>query len=153
VDDPWLEASLWSSQFANPANGVVPPLYQALSISFADLDADQQDDLCGYTGNEVRCWGSKGVGFHAVGQSPWTTASSTFNNSWAGNEYYWKTIQYPDLDADGHADVCGRGYAGIYCAKTQMNGATPSFAAATLWTPQFGNPDNWHISPSYWQTI
>ena len=35
---------------------------------------------------------------------------------WAGAEYYWGTIHYPDLDGDGKADVCGRASGGLYCA-------------------------------------
>ena len=46
-------------------------------------------------------------------------ASSGFSDyaGWNTFDGYWKTIRMPDLDGNGHADVCGRSSAGIHCAK------------------------------------
>ena len=47
---------------------------------------------------------------------------------WAQSKYY-ETIQYPDLDGDGKADVCGRFLDGIHCtlAKNGFGTATGYF--------------------------
>ncbi len=35
-------------------------------------------------------------------------------NGWK-NSPYWNTIQFPDVNHDGRADVCGRGIQVVYC--------------------------------------
>ena len=41
----------------------------------------------------------------------------------------WSTIQFPDLNGDGKADLCGRGPDGLHCGLS--TGA--SFDPVTLW--------------------
>lgn len=53
-------------------------------------------------------------------------------------DYYYETIRFTDLFNDGSIDVCGRGYAGIYCT-TGLN----AWGAADLWTTDFGNGAGW----------
>ncbi len=62
----------------------------------------------------------------------------------------WSTIQFPDVNGDGKADVCGRATDGIYCSLS--NGAA-DFGPATIWAPNFSNANGWDSSESYWGSI
>jgi hypothetical protein len=53
-----------------------------------------------------------------------------------------------DLNADGRADVCGRGSAGVYCALS--NGA--GFGPVTLWQSTLSDVSGWN-HPQYFSTI
>jgi hypothetical protein len=89
-----------------------------------------------------------GTSIFSTGATVW---SSTFSdaNGWGDDPSYWKTIQFPDLNDDGKADVCGRASDGIYCALS--NGT--SFLPTTRWTLEFSNAGGWHAHPGYWSTI
>jgi len=63
-------------------------------------------------------------------------------------EKYYATIDYPDLNADGLSDVCGRGGSGINCALS--NGS--SFGPTTLWNATFSDAGGW-TDPKYYLTI
>jgi hypothetical protein len=62
----------------------------------------------------------------------------------AGPEYY-STIQFNDLNADGLADVCGRGAAGIYCAF----GSGYRFGSMSLWDANYSDANGWNARPYY----
>jgi hypothetical protein len=59
-------------------------------------------------------------------------------------------VRFPDLNGDGRADVCGRGYGGLVCGLSTGT----SFSATGFWTSgPFGNAEGWAANASYWQTI
>jgi hypothetical protein len=150
---------LLTSDFSD-ANGPYEP-QQYLSIKAADVDGDGQDDICYrdvprttdpfIIGGGIVCRTSS-TGF---ARSSW---SREFASSWSGYEYYWGTIQYPDLNGDGKKDICGRGSAGIICALSngssfRMPGTSIFSTGATVWSSTFSDANGWASDPSYWKTI
>ncbi len=142
------EVLLHTNAFSDAAGP--PPLNVTESLAFADVDGDGKADVCGHDGTSIVC----NVHGHADGSCSCgmigsaTQRASLFNSSWMGSESYWRTIQYPDVDGDGIADVCGRGYAGIYCSTGKSG-----FTDGKLWLAQFSNPAGWAGAAHYWQTI
>jgi hypothetical protein len=57
----------------------------------------------------------------------------------------WGTIQFPDLNHDGKADICARTTAGVDCG---LSNGTSGFAV-THWLDQFTDANGWHTDPSY----
>jgi hypothetical protein len=94
------------------------------------------------------------VGFDAAAQNSWDITSSGWSVGFAD---YRETLAFPDLNADGRADVCMRQSGGIYCALTSVTCnagiCIPSFGARTRWTPSYADADSWHTHRSYWETI
>lgn len=76
-----------------------------------DLNDDGRADVCGRAATGVRCALSSGAAFGS--QTLWS-ASFSDANSWNAGPHYYSTIGFPDLDADGGADLCGGG--GVSCA-------------------------------------
>jgi hypothetical protein len=65
-------------------------------------------------------------------------------NGWSAAQYY-STIDFPDVNGDAFADVCGRGSAGVWCAIS--NGT--SFGTATQWTGNFDDALGWNGAQYY----
>jgi hypothetical protein len=107
-----------------------------------DLNGDGRADLCGRGSAGIYCALSTGAGFGAV--TLWQASFSDANGWKSGSEYY-STIQFPDVNGDGRADVCGRGIAGVYCAVSYGTG----FGAVTLWVANFSNAAGWNAGPEY----
>ncbi len=134
-------SSRWTAGFADPT--FASPDYAA-TIQFPDLNDDGKADVCGKGKDGIFCALSTGSAF-----GPVTLWQAQFSDA-AGWEAQAQsgTIQFPDLDADGKPDVCGRGKDGIVCALS--NGAT-GFAPATLWTSNYADP-TW-AKPEYGSTL
>jgi len=77
----------------------------------------------------------------------WTSAYSDAAG-WNGSSSYYLSLQLGDIDRDGDADLCGRGSAGIWCARS--NGA--GFGPSTLWLNQFRNNEG-YFDPVYGSTL
>ncbi len=116
------------------------------TIRFPDVNGDGLDDVCGRESTGISCGLSNGTNFSTP--TNWH-ASFGDANGWKDDPSYWETIQFPDLNGDGLADVCGRTSTGIVCARS--NGQ--SFGIITNWDFVFGNIGGWNTDPSYWQTI
>lgn len=67
---------------------------------------------------------------------------------WNNSASYYLSLQLGDIDADGDADLCGRGNAGIWCARS--NGA--GFGRTILWLNQFRNNEG-YFEPAYGSTL
>jgi hypothetical protein len=122
------------------------PAYYS-TIQFPDLNDDDVADVCGRYIYGIICAINNWTSFDPV--TYWTSDFSNFssNGTWSSPAYY-STLQFPNLNEDGRADVCGHGDAGIYCAIN--NG--PSFGTATLWTRrdnQFSDMHGWNSQPSW----
>jgi hypothetical protein len=135
-------ATLWTSAFSDNAGPLSRDEY--LSIKLADVNGDGRDDLCARDGGGIACATSTGSSFNTL--SRWTGEFGAF---WSGDEAYWGTIQYPDVNGDGKADVCGRGYGGIICGLSNST----SFSTPTVWSDAFSDINGWASHPSYWKTI
>ncbi len=111
------------------------------TISFPDLNADGQADVCGRAADGIICGISNGAtGF--INTTYWTNGYSA---TWNTPEYY-STIRYPDLNGDGRADICGRASNGILCELNDGSGFLPG----NIWTSQFGA--SWS-APEHYSTI
>jgi C1A family cysteine protease len=132
-----FSASSWAPSL-NDANGFDAPQYP---VAYADVDGDGRDDVCARGTAGVSCARSNGTSF--PGLSLW---SSNFSdaNGWNLPRYY-DTIQYPDVNGDGRADLCGRGGAGIYCAISTGS----SFTNLSLWASTFSNANGWSLEQAY----
>jgi hypothetical protein len=106
----FMDFKLWNGDF-NDTSGFNQPQYYS-TISFPDLNGDGKADLCGRGIAGLYCALSNGSSFGSV--TLWSDFFSDGNN-W-NQIHQYSTIQFPDLDTDGKADVCGRGSEGVYCA-------------------------------------
>jgi hypothetical protein len=106
------------------------------TVVFRRLAAAGPLDVCGRGYYGMRC----GVG---PGAAWWSNEFST-TNGWARSPSYYGSIRLADVNGDGHADVCGRGVAGVHCAA----GTGTAFGPAVWMTPQFSDAAGWNSSPN-----
>ena len=117
------------------------------TIQFPDLNNDGRDDICGRGSGGIVCGISTGGAYNPK-PDLWTE-SFRDADGWKDHPSYWQTIEFPDVNGDGKADVCGRGVDGLYCALS--NGR--SFGRVRLWSNYFSDRNGWKDNPSKWQTI
>lgn len=110
------------------------------TIAFRHLSASGALNVCGRGYYGIRC----GTGEAA---SWWTDEFSTLNG-WDSSPSYYGSIRLADVDGNGNADVCGRGYYGITCAF----GTGVSFMNPRLMTLEYSNAQAWDPGP-YGETI
>jgi hypothetical protein len=134
------------TDFANDAGWAATMAFVG-TIRFPDLDGDGDADVCGRDGDGIFCALSDGSGF-GEGRH-WLTGFFTDADGYDEAPALWGSIQFPDVDGDGAADVCGRRPDGLVCARS--NGAD-AFEDARRWTDRFGDGDGWG-SPIYWSTL
>lgn len=130
VGPPWTDTADWNK-----------PQY-ASTVQFADVNGDGKADVCGRAGVGMICWLSDGAAFPTTINGPaWSDASD-----WGSAQYY-STIQLPDIDGDGKADICGRAGAGIVCWLSDGK----SFPTAVT-GPAWSDASGWNL-PVYYSTI
>lgn len=67
-----------------------------------------------------------------------------------GNEIYYSTIAYPDINGDGKVDLCARGTAGVFCA---LGNGAGSFATGSLINgPAWSDAAGWN-QPHRYRTV
>ena len=113
----------WTSYFSDQTWSA---LDKADTIHLADVDGDGVKDICGRSATGVFCALSTKSSFEPATQ--WDTSFSDANG-W-NNVVYADTIQFSDVNGDGMADLCGRGYTGVFCALSTGAGFNPP----TLWS-------------------
>jgi len=134
--------TLWGSAFSDAGGWGTAPYYS--TIRFPNVNGSGGKDVCGRGSGGINCALSSGSAFGST-----TVWSSAFSDAGGWNlEKYYATIDFPDVNADGKADVCGRGSLGINCALS--NGS--AFGAASLWTNDFSDAGGW-ADPKYYRTI
>ncbi|HEX5109119.1 MAG TPA: VCBS repeat-containing protein [Vicinamibacterales bacterium] len=134
--------SLWLPEFTDHTGWSAPEYYR--TIQFPDVTGDGKADLCARGTQGILCASSNGSSFGGV--TVWRP-EFTDDNGWTAPEYY-RTIQFPDVNGDGKADLCARGSQGILCALS--NGA--SFGWVAVWRPEFTDRNGW-AAPEYYSTI
>lgn len=135
----------WASNYSDANGWSSAPQYWD-TIEYPDLNGDGKQDVCGRNTGGLQCALSTGSGFGAV--SYWTTSYAD-GGGWNLGPHYWDTIEFPDLNGDDLADVCGRATGGLQCALS--NGT--SFGPVSYWTANFSDSLDWHVGAYYWDTI
>jgi hypothetical protein len=141
----FAEVTIWRDNFSDANGWNSDPAFWG-TIQYPDVNGDGKADVCGRGGGGINCAISTGSSFSKV--TIWRDNFSDANG-WKGNQAYWGTIQYPDVNGDGKADVCGRGGGGINCALSTGS----SFAEVTIWRDNFSDANGWNSDPAYWDTI
>ncbi len=97
------------------------------TIAYPDINGDGRSDLCARDPNGLTCRLSTGSGFGATVAGPaWSDAAG-----WSDPLRY-ASIQFPDVNGDGKADVCGRDATSIICYLSNGSGFTSSFRGPAL---------------------
>ncbi|WP_437572419.1 ricin-type beta-trefoil lectin domain protein [Sorangium sp. So ce542] len=144
----FLPAQRYTTEFSD-ANGWQPAHY-GNTIQLADIDGDGKADLCGRGAWGILCQVANAAGdaFVASGGGWWTYSFSDAEGFDDAPSYY-RSIHLADVDADGYADVCGRGADGLRCA---INTTAGSFGSAALWLAEMSDANGWLPEP-YGATI
>jgi MYXO-CTERM domain-containing protein len=123
----WSDAAGWNT----------PNRYR--TIRFPDIDGDGEADVCGRSSDGIHCSLSTGTGFGPDIAGPgWSDATG-----WSVAAYA-STIQFPDVNGDGKADVCARGAAGITCALSTGSGFGALFTG-----PAWSDAAGWNVPAEY----
>jgi hypothetical protein len=116
------------------------------TIQFPDLNGDGRGDVCGRGFLGVVCAEAKGLAYPG---GWWWDFDKSDDNGWYTTRAYWGTIQFPDVDGNGQADLCARGQSGILCS---LVGPT-AFGRVDFWTHEFRDEQGWLNDPSRWGTV
>lgn len=124
----------------------------ATSFEWADGELDFQRAIAGpawadtpnTTSTSWNC--AAGAGVNGYCASAATIAGTT--NTWNGDESYYSTVRYGDIDGDGKTDVCGRISTGIQCFRSTGSG----FASSPISIPAWNNMAGW-AQEKYYSTI
>ncbi len=140
----------WSSRFSNYNGWDAAPSFWA-TIQFPDVNGDGKADVCGRASDGIWCAVSNGINSFGP-DANWTFGAFDNANGWHTSQSYWGTIQFPDVNGDGKADVCGRNTGGVYCALS--NGST-AFVSPGYWRwgNDFSDAALWKNQPGYWGTM
>lgn len=140
-EQPWLDRALLPSQIFNDVG-----YYGTLRLANV-VGGNKGADLCFRAPSGVMCARNQGDHF-----DPPILWSSTFSDTPGGwlPPYYSTTLQLADINADGRADVCARGAAGVYCGVSTGTGFDP----VLLWS-RGTNFSNFDFPPgsSYYGTF
>jgi RHS repeat-associated protein len=140
---PYPVGGTGNNEFSNASNWDSEKYYA--TIKFADVNGDGNDDVCGRSAAGIFCrpiasdgksWGSQ------INGPAWSDA-----DGWADATNY-KTIQFPDINGDGKADVCARANRGILCNLSTGNGFTSDYWVGPAWSDANG----WN-KPEHYSTI
>src|SRR6185312_2702787 len=113
------------------------------TIQYPDVNGDGKADLCARAGDRIWCYIGTGAGFTTVIAGPELSDALGYG---FGPQYY-STIQYPDLNGDGKADVCVRSGVGILCWLSTGTGF-----GNTIVGPEFSDAGSWNLE-RYYSTI
>jgi hypothetical protein len=133
--------SAWEPAFDDANGWASDPSYYE-TIRFPDLDGDGKADICGRGSDGLECARSDGTSFTTsllFGDVEAWQSQSPFSDANGWKSSYALTIQYPDVNGDGKADVCARGQGGIVCALSDGR----SFQDQAVWQPEFADSKGW----------
>lgn len=121
------------------------PVGSSSRVFFGDISHDGKADVCGRFSDGIHCGLSTGNAFAAT--TSWISSQFTDYQGWNASQYQ-DTIQLGDVTGDGYADICGRGFGGIYCAASVRG----QFTGMTLWSADFSDAQGWNAA-AYYRTI
>lgn len=135
--------SIWTpGLFTDAQSWDQAPYYQ--TIHYPDVDGDGVADFCGRGSGGIVCSLSNKQNMFG----PQTLMTSNFDDAignWSSSPAYYDTIQFPDVNGDGRADVCGRGSHGVQCALSTGVG----FAPIGTWSVDCSDANGWNQRPLY----
>lgn len=112
------------------------------TIRMADLDGDGRLDVCARANARVVCHLFTGDGFGPTIDGPaWADSVG-----WDQIRYY-STIRMADVNGDGKADICARGYSRLDCTMSPLNTGVPPTQG-----PAWGVEAGWD-NPAFYTTI
>ncbi len=134
--------AVWSALYADDNGfGFGPSLWG--TMQFPDLNGDGAADVCARANMSVNCRISNGTDAF---DGPRLAEGYTGTDGWEVGAW-WGTIQFPDLNGDGSADLCGRFDGGLQCALSEAD----DFGPVSVWTDGYGDAA-WD-DPEHWATI
>ncbi|EJL76642.1 virulence plasmid B protein, partial [Polaromonas sp. CF318] len=136
----------WSTQYGDNNGWGVEQYYS--TIQYMDLNGDGLPDVCGRGGDGLFCALNLGTGAGFGTATLWLPILSDANGFTVPQ--YYSTIQFPDLNGDGLADVCARTGDGISCAINTGNGT--GFSNFGSWSNSMSDAGGFNIS-QYYATI
>lgn len=147
--------TLWTQGFSDAAGWKSHPSHWS-TIRFPDINGDGKADVCGRASDGIHCALSNGASFDSLRNwDSYLTFSD--QNRWNTNPSYWETIQFPDINGDGKADVCGRGFiyapngiTGIVC---RLNYHGNLFGPGGVFSELYSDANQWNTKRSFWATI
>lgn len=112
------------------------------TIRMADIDGDGRLDVCARSNSRFVCHLFKGDGFGpGISGPPWAD-----DVGWNEIRYY-STIRLADINSDGKADICARGYSRFDCTISPPDGDDPGVQG-----PGWGVAAGWDHQ-AYYTTI
>ena len=129
--DGFQSTSVAGPALSDSAGWAAPEYYSTLQL--ADVNGDGKADLCARAAAQFQCWLSTGTGFETT-----TVDAPNMGDSQGWNlVQYYSTIQLADVNGDGKADVCGRGYDGFECWLSTGS----AFTAVGKYVGELSDPD------------
>lgn len=112
------------------------------TIQLADVNGDGKLDVCARANARVTCYPWNGNGWGSG------IASLALDDAGDWNQiHYYSTIRFADVNGDGKADLCARGFSRFDCSTNAT-----STNAANLQGPAWSNGRGW-TSPAQYTTI
>ncbi len=109
----------------------------AATLRFGDLDGDGDQDLCARANAGVLCAPFDGAGF---GDPFWGPALDDAG-AWDLQRFH-STMRLADVDGDGRADLCARGWSGMRCWASLGAGFVEESEDGPAWgEPTWSSPD------------
>jgi hypothetical protein len=124
------------------------------SIRFVDVNRDNRLDVCGRNRTGIECATGSGTGtFSGVSQRQ--NVEFTDFLGWIDSPS-GTTLQYADIDGDGHRDVCSRGGNELICMLgTGSTIVNRGFERAHIWSHarDFSDAQGWNANVAYYGSI
>ncbi len=143
----FLAPSLRSGSFSD-ANGFSHPS-RATTVNLGDIDNDGDLDLCGRASYGIICARNTGGGLFAAA-STWLNNEFTDALGWSDPKY-GSTIMMGDINADGRADICGRGTEKVICARSTGS----AFTDPARWShlTDYADSEGWGANVAYYGSL
>ncbi len=135
------DGGVWRSASFTDVTSWGDPRYYP-SVQWADVTGDGRSDACARGILGISCSTALDGGL-----GPYTGWSNEFSDAdgWGSSAAYFQTVQFPDVNGDGKADVCGRSVQGVSCALSDGT----QFLTSTLWTMEFSDSAGWAQRAQY----
>jgi hypothetical protein len=137
-------ATVTLAAFNNAGGWSAPAQYT--TIRFPDLNGDGKADICGQgpIRGTILCYQSTGSGFG----SPTSAILPAVSAGWSSGPQYYSTVQFPDINGDGKADLAVRAAQGVYFSLDNGAGAVGDDVLG----PALSDTGGW-TDPQYYSTI